>query len=113
MTELKNTKKTFYFGKVAHFSSRKINLIEVELNLRFGGNWAGNVSICGGFWNGAHTDYVECGQCLDSIAQYSSRFTPEKRALFNKLFGLWKRCHLKNWDDISEEDKAEILELTK
>lgn len=106
-----NAKKTFYFGKVAHYSKRKINLVEITLETRTGEKWAGNVAICGGFWNGAKTDFVECGQCLDSIAKYRGQFTAENRALFDKLFHLWESCHLKDWDDISETDKQTIADL--
>ena len=104
-------KKTFYFGKVAHMSARKINLIEITLETRDSRHWCGSVAICGGFWNATKTDYVECGQCLDSIKRYKHRFTKEKQALFDLLFGLWERCHLRTWEDITDEDKARINEL--
>lgn len=105
-------KKTFYFGKVAHASAKKINLIEITLETRTG-NWAGNVAISGGFWNSTKSDFVEAGQCLDSIAKYRGQFTPENRRLFDKLYHLWNTCHLKYWEQISEQDKKTIDELLK
>lgn len=106
-------KKTFYFGKVAHYSARKINLVEITLETRDCRTWGGSVAICGGFWDGKKTDYVECGQCLDSIAKYRRHFTAKNKALFDKLFHLWKNCHLKKWDNITTADQNEILELLK
>lgn len=103
--------KTFTFGKVAHYSARKVNLAEITLETRTGERWAGNVSICGGIWNATKTDYVECGQCLDTIYKYRSEFPKEKREMLDCLYGLWKRCHLKYWNDISDADKRLILEL--
>ena len=98
--------KVITFGKVAHYSHRAINLVEVELNLRNQSDGRQTFSVCGGFWNHIHTDYVECGQCLDEIAKYKGN-----DPLFKRIYRLWKEYHLKYTDEIPEQDMNEIKSL--
>ena len=86
-------KKTFTFPKVAYTSSRKSNLPEVEVELRYKDSDLSKpvLSICGSLWNSNHTDIVMGGQCLDRLAKFNSlRSNP----LFKKLHRLWKNWHL-------------------
>ena len=80
-------RKTISFGKVAYYSKRRVNEVDVELELRESKH--GLVfSCCGNIWNGSKTDIVAGGQCLDTIAEYIK--TPK----FKEIHRLWKLYHL-------------------
>lgn len=94
--------KTFSFKKIAYYSKRKINLPEVEVELKKeDGKYC--LSICGEIWNGNHTDIVCGGQCLDTMNEYESLHNDP---LFQKLYKLWKLHHLNDLHagSISQED---------
>lgn len=92
-------KKTLALGKVAYSSTRRINAVELELELR---TLAGpkvtvdlepiesytELSICGSIWNGSRTDIVAGGQAIDII----ERLIPTKRV--RRIAAIWRRWHL-------------------
>lgn len=83
-------RKTFSFNKIAYFGEKRVNLPEVEVELEY--TEKGPVlSICGSIWNSKQTDYVCCGQCLDTMMKFSSL---ANNTLFKKLHNLWKNWHL-------------------
>ena len=83
-------RKTFSFNKISYFGGKRVNLPEVEVELEY--TEKGPVlSICGSIWNSKQTDYVCCGQCLDTMMKFSSLANNE---LFKKLHHLWKNYHL-------------------
>ena len=108
------------FGKHACYSKKRINEVEVVIELRkCGGDqiisrkngideWVGNtptyteLSICGNIWNNQHTDIVCGGQCLDEIIKYVN--TPRMQ----KIHALWKRWHL-NGTHAGTPEQEEIL----
>ena len=83
-----NLQKTFNFGKVDYYGrGRRINKVDVTVRLRDEDDGHVVLSIDGGFWNGRGTDYVHCGQCLDTIAEFVHN------PLFRKIHGWWKNFH--------------------
>lgn len=83
-------KKTFNFGKIAFYGNKKINDVDVELELKEE-NGKSKMSICGNIWNNLHTDIICGGQCLDEMLPFFKR-----NNLFLKLYGWWKKYHLNN-----------------
>jgi len=90
-------RKTIKFRKVAYYSARRINAVDVEVS--FDGV---RLSICGRIWNGSHTDIVAGGQCLDTIAKYVH--TP----LFKKIYRLWNLYHLNDTHTGTPEQEAAV-----
>lgn len=81
-------KKTFYFGKVDFYGSgRKVNDVEVEVELRHNKDGEAVFSASGEIWNARHTDIICAGQCLDEIAECVEDET------FKKIHRLWKLHH--------------------
>ena len=83
-------KTTIDFGKHAVCGTRKVNRVTVDIELRETDN--GPVfSASGDIWNARHTDIVQGGQCLDSIAEI-----PAIRAnrRFKAVLRLWRAHHL-------------------
>ena len=92
MGEQHNTmKKTFKFGKIDFYGNgRRINAVEVEIELRDNKDGKPVFSAMGSIWNSTHTDIVCCGQCLDLIAEYVKNNT------FKAIHRLWELHHLNN-----------------
>ncbi len=87
-------RKKIEFGKIDYYGhGRRINMVDVDIEVR---TWNGypEMSICGGIWNGRHTDYVCCGQCLDEIKDelIRNRLISPK---FFEIYNVWKNWHLK------------------
>ena len=83
-----NIQKTFDFGKVDYYGrGRRVNKVDVTVRLYDKGDGRVVLGIMGGFWNGRGTDYMHCGQCLDTIAKFVSD------PLFMKIYGWWKNFH--------------------
>lgn len=87
--------KTFTFGKVAYNEKRRINAVDVYMDLSDSDNNDGRqiLSISAGVWNATKTDYVMCGQCLDWIDEHYENI--HKNPLFKKLYHLWSLYHLR------------------
>ena len=85
-------KKTISFGKFAITSARRINAVDVMLDLRENeqGKPVFSASACA--WNGRHTDWSMGGQCLDTIAERCK--TLRHNPLYSEILGLWQRNHL-------------------
>ena len=49
-------KRTFQFPKIAYSSRRRVNLPEVEIELRLLDDNSYELSICGNVWNSTHSD---------------------------------------------------------
>ena len=120
-------KKRFTFGKIAFHTSRKINPVAVDVELRRRGGEPTftvdpqtreriptgettpeymELSICGYIWNSRGTDCVAGGQCLDEIAKYRRQLS--NLGLFNKLYGYWKAYHLNGMHAVTPEQEAAI-----
>ena len=99
-------KKIFEFGKVDYNGSgRKINLVEVEVELEErGSDYC--FSVMGNIWNTRKTDTLCGGQCLDEIKVFENQLRDPK--LFNVLWDLWKRFHLNNLHAGTVEQEAEV-----
>ena len=81
-------KKTFDFGKIDYYGrGRRINKVDVDVELYDKGNGQIVFSACGAIWNGRGTDCTYCGQCLDEIAKFVDD------PLFLKIYGWWKAFH--------------------
>ena len=99
--------KIFDFGKIdLNNIGRKINKVTVNARL-FGESkddmlFAAMVSV----WNCISTDIVWSGQCFDEVAEYL-----HGNVLFNKIYSLWKKYHLKKCSEIPAIDLNEIKVL--
>ena len=122
-------KKTFNFGKIKYISNRRVNAVEITVELRNRGGeatftvdrktgiktYTGNVtpeyvelSICGTIWNATHTDCVCGGQCLDTIAMYRNQLSDPE--LFDTIYDYWKRYHLNGTHAGTPEQEAAVAE---
>ena len=121
-------KHTFNLGKIAYNGTRKINAVEITVELQNHGGDATftigenkeriptgehtpeyvELSICGYVWNATHTDVWTCGQCLDTIAKYRKQLSPANRDLFDLLYDLWKKYHLNGMNAGTPEQEAFI-----
>ena len=81
-------RKTIDFGKIAYNGKRKINSVDLEVELRETDKGP-EFSVCGSVWNSKHTDIVAGGQCLDELSKFLS-----ENKLFQKIYKLWKLYHL-------------------
>lgn len=114
--------KVMEFGKVAFppFNKKKACLVTANLSicqevhaLYKNGKWEETpigeleVSVTAEVWNHIKTDCYVCGQCLEEVHSLYI----ENRELFNKIYGIWKRCHLKRLSSISKEDYDAIREI--
>lgn len=66
-------------------------------------------SVMGDIYNHIKTDCYICGQCDEELEQ--SNMLPEYRKTFNVILRLWRKYHLKKWDDIPVEDQQLIEKL--
>jgi hypothetical protein len=111
-------KTTFHFGKsTAGYYKKTTAELEVKVEVRpqhiydckTGKHYMGELcfSVCGGIWNCRHTDYIVCGQCLDEIKKY----VYINKSLFNEIYELWTKYHLKTQYQIPVEDWERIEKL--
>lgn len=90
--------KIFDFGKIdLNNIGRKINKVTVNVHL-YGESkddmmFAAMVNV----WNGSSTDIVTGGQCFDRVAEYL-----HGNVLFNRIYSLWKKYHLKKCSEIPD-----------
>lgn len=96
--------KTFTFPKIAFYGKRKINQPEIEMELRLEDDGSYGLSISGGIWNGGHSDYVICGQCLDEMKPFMIN-----DSLFRKLHHLWKLWHLNDMHPGSKSQEEALM----
>lgn len=85
-----NISRKINFGKIdAEGRGRKINSVDLEIELRNADTDKPEFSVCGDVWNSRHTDIVQGGQCIDSI----DKFFKHDR-LYKLIENLWKKYHL-------------------
>ena len=99
-------KRTFQFPKIAYSSRRRVNLPEVEIELRLLDDNIYELSICGNVWNSTHSDIYMGGQCLDEMMKFDEL---KRNETFLKLYKLWKLYHLKH--DIPKDVLNDIFAL--
>lgn len=105
----KTVEVTVSLGKVAHYAKTKSNEVEVKFGFHYiDGNREADFAVSAGFWNTRHTDYDQCGQCLDEVAKYF----PD-HPLVKELVELHKKYHLKYFGKIPKKDRLRILALVK
>ena len=85
--------KTFQFGKVALYNQRKINLVEIKIELKYDKQSRPVFSAMAGVWNSKMTDWTIGGQCLDIIWNQCKDELKNPK-LYEKILGLWQRNHL-------------------
>lgn len=121
-------KKTFTFGKINYYGTRKDNLVTIDVELRNRGGedtftrdpktgektYAGKtpiyteLSICGDIWNRLGTDILCGGQCLDEIKKFRKQL--KDKELFDELYSLWKNYHLNGMHAGTPEQEQAIEE---
>ena len=100
-SEKQNMKKTFNFGKVAYTGKRKINTVEVTVELKENKEGKPCFTASGMIWNAKHTDAVSGGQNLDEINKFVH--TQE----FKEIYELWQKYHLNDMHaGTVEQEKA-------
>lgn len=98
-------RRKFNFGKIDFYGSgRKINLVEVEVELSDKGVFTASATI----WNSKKTDCVCAGQCLDEVAKHV------KSDKFKKIYRLWKQYHLNDMHagTVRQEEALDAAGLT-
>lgn len=98
-------RRKFNFGKIDFYGSgRKINLVEVEVELSDKGVFTASGTI----WNSKKTDCVCGGQCLDEVAKHV------KSDKFKKIYRLWKQYHLNDMHagTVRQEEALDAAGLT-
>ena len=97
-------KRTFKFGKIAYNGGRKINAVEVVVELRKDKNGRDEFAASCDVWNARHTDIICGGQCLDDAIIMKAR--KDNNRLYNKIVDLWKRNHLNTMHAGTPEQEA-------
>jgi hypothetical protein len=100
----KEFSNTFQFGKVSINGNRKINLVEIEVNLKIR-DGRPCFSASANVWNEAHSEIVWGGQCIDSIFT-DYRKDLENRKLFEQILRLWEKWHLNDMRASCEHQKS-------
>ena len=70
-------------------TGRRINEPEIRIELKEKEPGKPVLSISGGVWNAHKTDFITCGQCLDTMLPYLKH-----DKLFLKIYRLWSLHHL-------------------
>ena len=97
-----NSRK-FQFGKIAFWpTSRKSNLVEVEIRLSKQDNGEYEFAASGAIWNCRHTDHISGGQNLDEIKKYVND------PVFDEIYDLWKRFHLNGLNGGTHKQEAAL-----
>ena len=99
-------KKTINFGKHAITSKRKINSVDVTLELVEKEQGKPVFTASAMAWNTRHTDCTLGGQCLDTLAERCMALRNNK--LYKDILGLWQRNHLNDMHAGTEKQEAEI-----
>lgn len=84
-------------GKDKNWNAGKKHRVIVELYLKNKGENEFVFAACGEIKTvGKRGDrvYREAGQCLDTINELSTQFTPKNRKLWNEIYRLWKSYHM-------------------
>lgn len=63
-------------------------------------------SVCGDIWNARHTDIIQGGQCVDTIAKHYA-----KDETTRNICRLWEVFHLQQMDAIPERFRAAIVDF--
>lgn len=116
-------KRVFQFGKVAllpHVKT-KSSLVEVEIRIKKNYTYwhidgkeiiddlGYDISFMGRFYNTIKTDYYCCGQCYDEIDNHRDELS--NKELWDVIYRLWRKYHLKNINLINQKDKKTFLEI--
>ena len=117
-------KRVFQFGKVALFPyvKTKSSLVEVEIRIEKKNTYryidgkkeiiddlGYDISFIGGFYNTIKTGYYCCGQCYDEIDNHRDELS--NKELWDVIYRLWRKYHLKNINLINQKDKKTFLEI--
>jgi hypothetical protein len=105
-------KKTFNFGKVAHETNKKTNLVTIEMELKYNSRNLPVFSAMGNVWNSKKTDILCGGQCIDSIYdEFSEQL--ENVSLYKEIMELWQNNHLNDINAGTQEQENAIKEWIK
>lgn len=100
----------YSFGKVDGYRiGRKNCEVTLEAGFREYSGQEAYFSVCGNLWNNLHTDIIQGGQCIDSLAEEYK--TLRHNGLYMMLFHFWKKYHLKKYNEIPAMDRMIIEEI--
>ena len=89
---MENMRKKINFGKIDYYQrGRKINAVDLEIELRKSDTDKPTFSVCCNVWNASHTDIIAGGQCLDD-ANIVRKMAHNR--LYMEILNLWKKYHL-------------------
>lgn len=105
--ENERTRK-FQFGKIAYWpTSRKSNLVEVDICLKKQDNGEYEFTAMGSIWNCRHTDHISGGQNLDTIRKYVND------PIFVEIYEIWKNFHLNGLNSGTKRQKDALEKETE
>ena len=97
-------RKTYHFGKISSTTSgRKINAVDVTIELKNKEGRGEEFTASGTVWNASHTDCIMAGQCLDELMKHREL---KNNRTFKKIHGLWKVYHLNGMRPECEHQRA-------
>lgn len=106
---LKKHKITKHFGKIDFYGiGRKMNAVEVEINLKEFADSTYSFSVCAFIWTAQHKDTVIGGQCLDDAA--FMKLAAENKVL-EEIIRLWKAYHLNDLHAGTPEQEKALKEV--
>lgn len=90
-------------------NGRKSCTVDIEFGFREFEGQEPYFTASAGIWNNRHTDYIQCGQCLDDL--FNNYKSLRHNRLFNEVYSLWKQYHLKSKCDLPAEVIKEVEKL--
>jgi hypothetical protein len=98
---------TISFGKIAYGSTKKVNEVTINIELRKIEGKGPELSIRGSIWNTTHTDCNSCGQNLDEIAKYIKPYN-SRYIEFQQIYRWWHLYHLNGMNAGTVEQDMEL-----
>lgn len=106
---IKENNTTFNFGKIDFYGTgRKINAVEVEVNLKEYADSTYSFTVSGYIYNARRTDIIMGGQCLDDEAFV--KLAAENK-LLKELIRLWEAYHLNDLHAGTPEQEKALNEV--
>lgn len=97
--------KKLSFGKVDGYGTGRNNCeVVLEVGFREFPGQEPYFTVCASLWNHIHTDIIQGGQCIDSLAKEYSKLSNNKK--YTEIMELWKKYHLRPLSQIP----ADIVE---
>ena len=104
--------KKLSFGKVDGYGTGRNNCeVVLEVGFREFPGQEPYFTVCASLWNHIHTDIIQGGQCIDSLAKEYRKLSNNKK--YTEIMDLWKEYHLRSLSQIPAEIVDKINDITK